>query len=363
MPDFDAIAVALAARFAPAGVTPPPATSYRAAVVGLGPAGYWRLGEAAGAVAVDEVGAGPGTYVAAPALGVAGALAGDVNTAAAFNGTTQYVSVADQPFVVGQAAMSVSFWIKTTVAVTVGVIEAGMGASRWRIEAEGSGKMRIVKAGAATTTATVATNDGLWHHAVLTSDGAITRWYLDGVARGTGVDPNGVFHDPAGVFRIAAYVTGATFLPGSLDEVAIWDRVLTPAEVAALYLAGTETYDPIRLGTADLPGQMTPLPTVLVFPSEGSFRTGNGMRQGGHDYLVRFYYNQAGDLERDTVALRKWLTVLVDQLRDATMLGGLVTVARVVSWKIGDLPYAGAMYSGIELGVHVVSDEGWAAVA
>jgi hypothetical protein len=122
-------------------------------------------------------------------------------------------------------------------------------------------------------------------------------------------------------------------------------------------------YDNVRVSTADLPGQMTPLPTMLVFLDSGDFRTGNGTRQGGHDWLARFYYNQTGDLERDMVALRKWAGVLVDQLKLSVQLGGIVTSARVMSYQIGVLRYAGIDYSGIELRVHVVTDEGWAAAA
>jgi hypothetical protein len=139
------------------------------------------------------------------------------------------------------------------------------------------------------------------------------------------------------------------------------------AALAARYAAGAMTaptgYDPIRVATADLPGQMTPLPTVLVFPDHGDFRAGNGTRLGGHDFLVRFYYSQIGDITRDMVALRKWLTVLADQHRDAVQLGGLVTLVTTMSWRIGQMAYAGMDYSGIEFGVHVVTDEGWAATA
>lgn len=119
----------------------------------------------------------------------------------------------------------------------------------------------------------------------------------------------------------------------------------------------------IRVATADVPGQMTPLPTVLVLPLEGTFATGNGTRTGEHDHAVRFYYAQTADLAREMPAIRKWLTVLVDQLRISTMLGGLVTRAVVVSWKAGVMKYAGLDYSGLELVVRVTTDEGWAAVA
>jgi hypothetical protein len=54
---------------------------YRDAVMALLPAGYWRMGESSGTVAADSSGHGlTGTYVGAPTLGAAGALAGDSDT-------------------------------------------------------------------------------------------------------------------------------------------------------------------------------------------------------------------------------------------------------------------------------------------
>lgn len=137
--------------------------------------------------------------------------------------------------------------------------------------------------------------------------------------------------------------------------------------LAARFGPGTVTpptgYDPIRLSTGDLPNQMTPLPTVLVYPEQGEFTQYPGKRDSGHTFLVRFYYNETGDMARDMVALRKWLTVLSDQLKGATMLGGIVTSANITSWKIGAMSYAGIDYSGIEFSVRIITNEPWAAVA
>jgi len=139
--------------------------------------------------------------------------------------------------------------------------------------------------------------------------------------------------------------------------------------LAARFAPGVVTpptgYDNIRVSTGNLPGQMVPLPAVLVFPESGDFHTKSkiGGRDSEHEFVVRFYYNQTGDLERDTVALRKWLGVLVDRLRGASQLGGTVSLARVMSWLIGVLPYGGLDYTGIELTVSVVINEPWEATA
>jgi hypothetical protein len=128
-------------------------------------------------------------------------------------------------------------------------------------------------------------------------------------------------------------------------------------------------YDSIRVATGDLPGQMTPLPTVLVFPDNVVYdQKAAGKRDSTTTFIVRFYYNQTGDAERDFIALRKWLDVLSDQLAGSVQLGGLtwstpagrlgeVTRAVVASAKVGILTYAGVQYSGIELTVTVLVNE------
>jgi hypothetical protein len=78
---------------------------------------------------------------------------------------------------------------------------------------------------------------------------------------------------------------------------------------------------------------------------------------------VRFYYDQASDLTRQSVALLAWLGVLVDQLRASVTLSGNVVTARVDGWSVGLLTYADQPYAGIELKVGMVTSEGWSATA
>lgn len=133
--------------------------------------------------------------------------------------------------------------------------------------------------------------------------------------------------------------------------------------IAARYDASQMTapvgYTAIRSATANPPNAMPALPAVIVFQDNGSFDSGNGTRFGTAEYLVRFYFNQIGDLARDEVALRKWLTVLADQHRTSVQLGGLVVTIKTNSWRPGMLHYAGVDYSGIEFGVSVQTSEGW----
>src|SRR5436305_12334517 len=86
-----------ALALAPAAVAParaaaacPPSSSYSSLVAGTpGLVGYWRLGESSGSSACDVTGSNGGTYSGTVALGRAGALNGDPNTAAHFTADGQ----------------------------------------------------------------------------------------------------------------------------------------------------------------------------------------------------------------------------------------------------------------------------------
>lgn len=122
----------------------------------------------------------------------------------------------------------------------------------------------------------------------------------------------------------------------------------------------------LRSASADPTNELGPdLPLVLVFADAGGYDPGNGTRIGVHTYPVRFYLGEAKVLERDVPRLRRWATVLSDQLRGAAQLGGAATVtsARAIAYRVGLLPYAGRTYAGVEITVEIVTSEAWAATA
>lgn len=91
-----------------------------------------------------------------------------------------------------------------------------------------------------------AVNDGNWHHILAvydSTDGKFTG-YVDGAAGTLAVtDPASNFGSAwATNFQIGLFT--ATYLTGSMDEVAIWSRVLTTDERAELYNAGSGFFYP-----------------------------------------------------------------------------------------------------------------------
>jgi hypothetical protein len=164
--------------------------------------------------------------------------------AAQFNGTSSYVSIPRSV----QDDFTVMMWVKTTdTAGSAGAQwwsgkglvdgEVGGGGADWGTAiVNGKFVLGVGSAGGDTTLASsVNINDGTWHHVAATrnnTSGAMAV-YVDGVLRGSGTGPTGSRTFPPGL-RIGSLQTGNNFLNGTLDDVRLYDRILTPGEIAAL---------------------------------------------------------------------------------------------------------------------------------
>ncbi len=119
--------------------------------------------------------------------------------------------------------------------------------------------------------------DGTWHHFVVTFDYGSSsgniKFYVDG-AQLTPAYPwlpvtdlpfTGSFHSPTGALSIGASTTGGSSLSGNagntkLDQLAVFNAVLTPAEVAQLYKTeGIANYAPRVLPMIDNPQVLFPV--------------------------------------------------------------------------------------------------------
>jgi endoglucanase len=164
--------------------------------------------------------------------------------AAQFNGTTSYVSI---PRSVTDD-FTVAMWVKTTDNAGwagaqwwngKGLVdgEVGGGGADWGT-ALVDGKFVIgigATGGDSTFASSVNINNGAWHHVAATrnnTSGAVAL-YVDGVLRGSGTGANGSRTFPANL-RIGGIQAGGGFLNGTLDDVRLYDRILTVGEIAGL---------------------------------------------------------------------------------------------------------------------------------
>jgi hypothetical protein len=172
-------------------------------------------------------------------------VAGKVGAQAAqFNGTSSYVSIPRSI----QDDFTVTMWVKTTD--TAGTADAQWWSGKGLVDGEVNGggadwgtaivngkfALGVGSSGGDTTIASsININDGTWHHVAATrnnTSGAMAV-YVDGVLRGSGTGPTGSRTWPANL-RIGSLQTGNNFLNGTLDDVRLYDRILSAGEIAAL---------------------------------------------------------------------------------------------------------------------------------
>jgi Concanavalin A-like lectin/glucanases superfamily len=204
--------------------------------------GYWRLGESSGTTAFDKHSTNEGTYTSGPTLGTAGAIAGDTDTAATFDGTDDYVRVPDSPNLDLSSAMSVEMWVRPS---SVGgayfplVIKDAAYNLRINNSAEGSGFAFSPYSGG-TFEPRVQAGPAIanqWQHVVATYDGSNSRMYIDGKLRATEAD-SGAIPVTANDMLIGGAVWSGTAFAAAMDEVAVYNTALSASQVEAHHAAG-----------------------------------------------------------------------------------------------------------------------------
>lgn len=200
--------------------------------------GLWHFNELTGVTTLlnSKTGTNDAYLLNTPAAATAGA-AGKFNGSLLFNGNTvirSSTSVAVTP-----GSFSVSMWFKKTSAPSENAL------CFWMISnasASNNCPIRIsnvprVLIDGVSTAGTTAVNDGNWHNLLVVSDSSTlsTRVYVDGVL--DGLSAANFSTAGASVYIGSNVGTGGSFT-GTIDETAIWNRVLTAGEALELYRRG-----------------------------------------------------------------------------------------------------------------------------
>ena len=221
---------------------PAPSDAYGKAVLAGGPLGYWRLDDASPAACVlDASGhnldglAGGGVTANQP-----GALGNNPDAALGFNGTTGYVSLGD-PTVLQPQQVSVEAWVNTTStpgSLNTIVRKRGYGYDLY-VNQNGKPSFNIIDSNVNvyTVTGPGSVADGHWHYLVGTYNGSQVCLYVDGVAAGACHAAGAIYYssDMVAIGRDGGYA--GNYFAGRIDEVAIYGRVLTAAEIQGHYTA------------------------------------------------------------------------------------------------------------------------------
>ncbi|MEM9291703.1 MAG: LamG domain-containing protein [Acidobacteriota bacterium] len=213
--------------------------------------GWWPLDDSSSSSTAQNFSSGlDGTYYGATYLAF-----GKVSHARTFGGDNDHVLVPDHSSIdIGTADFTIEAWIKTTGGSGVRTITDKRPASfphtgyhlfLWngRISlqlADSSGWQNFYG-----DSSTPYLADGQWHHVAATVDRNSTsgvRFYVDGSVAGWPQNPTGkqgslANSEPLYIGRRHDSVPSASWL-GQIDEVAIYNRVLTGFEIDDIYEAG-----------------------------------------------------------------------------------------------------------------------------
>jgi PKD repeat protein len=260
-------------------------SAYLDAVHGDEPTHWWRFGEPAGSTdpGADSVGFSPLSVGSGVARGASGAVPSDpTNRGATFTGagaaSLATSSVQDSP----PDLMTVEAWFRTTSTTGGRIVGRDTAAARGAkvdrlvyLDAPGHVVFGVKPNAALATVASPATyNDGRWHHVagVLSPDGM--KLYVDGQLAGAQPDVTVGEHLALGYWRIGggSAVTGLPgALAGSIDEVAVYKRALTPTELAQhVAAAGHGATPPNVPPTASFTHSSTALATTFRSTSTDS---------------------------------------------------------------------------------------------
>jgi len=204
---------------------------------------YWRFDNGSGSTTGDSSGNGNtatlGSGVGYTAAAAVGPFAVQFNGAA-----TSRLTVADSASLdVAGTAFSLEAWVYPTGCnAAYGVLLMKLSQYSLALHNTGSGCALTYADSATFSYATIGDHGvvslNAWHHVVVTFDGSALRFYLDGVLQGAPLTRSGSLTTTANTLVLGAYDTsGSLALPNGsrLDDVVIWARTLSAADVAARF--------------------------------------------------------------------------------------------------------------------------------
>jgi len=238
---------------------------YSTDLLALSPLSYWQLGDAGVAAADLGSSTNVGTYNGGPLLGQTGAINGDGDTAARFDGIDDYVELAhSDDYLLDNGTIQLWFNVDT----------AAIGSSQYLFSKDSNnfdtgghvsvylnatGNLEVRLQSTTTSyfiTSAAAVTEGDWHHAAFSFGADGMELYLDGAIVATDSYTGGLATTSGGTGNYEPIAIGGStinsgdlvvtpvnnFFTGAIDEVAILGSQLDAATILNLYAAGQQDY-------------------------------------------------------------------------------------------------------------------------
>jgi len=172
---------------------------------------------------------------------------GKIDQGAGFNGSTSKIALPNNDWS-QSTGFSVSAWVKSSASTDQMIIArdnvSGTGRMFFlRLELT-TGKAEFLRFDSSTSVVTdikssSAYNDGNWHHIVATFDNTIgSKIYVDGTSVASDAVTTNNVSGANSVPYIGIFNGASSQMNGAIDEVGIWNRGITSAEVTQLYNSG-----------------------------------------------------------------------------------------------------------------------------
>ena len=223
-------------------------SAYAQDVLSDGASSYWRLDETSGTTGVDQASYNNLTEGSAVTEGAAGAVIGDSDTAATFDGSANGTAGSTSSLV-GPNTFTEEAWIKTTTTSggkIIGFGDSQLGTSSnydRQVYMDNSGHILfgVYDNGTQTISANGTYNDGQWHQIVATLSPTGMVLYVDGSR--ASVNPGVTVGQPfTGYWRVGGDNVGSwpsqpssNFFNGVIDEVAVYPTALNATQVRQHY--------------------------------------------------------------------------------------------------------------------------------
>jgi len=300
--------------------------------INQGLVGYWKMDEAswngtAGEV-IDASGNGnngvatcTGTGCTKPTTG-----AGNFGNGGSFDGSEDYVSIANSTSLNPQT-LSVSMWVKGSTQGGYKYLLVKQSANFAFYTGANAGLYFYITPSGYSLTLSPAYSASIWnnqwHHVVGVYDGSKVRLYVDGTEFQNGTICGGSqLASSSGPLYIGGYIDqgygGTLNFNGTLDEVRIYNRALSPAEIRALYdfAPGPAAYWNFEEGTGlsanDISGNANTgtLGIGSSAPTWTNGKYGKGLSfDGGNDYVSLAETSYLPTLADGSFSINAWAKI------------------------------------------------------
>jgi hypothetical protein len=156
------------------------------------------------------------------------------NRAYYFDGTDDYIRIADSPSLNITGNLTISAWIltKSTITTVFGNMLEISPHSGFSLKIENGGKVRLFS-GDKSLFGNAPVNTGDWTHIAVTLSGTTATSYVNGVMDNSGI--GGIPTSSNVDQTIGASYTPHYFFKGYMDDVRIYNRALSYSEIQQLY--------------------------------------------------------------------------------------------------------------------------------